>query len=129
MKRDTLLSAQEQNDTDVQSNLASAYEKLGEALIGQGKPGEALENFRISLQMFDSLVSKHPNHADWDSAVAFTCLQIARTLPLTTAASPEEIRTNLTRARDILLSKKQRYPLGVVDEGRLSAIEDNLRNF
>jgi serine/threonine protein kinase/tetratricopeptide (TPR) repeat protein len=129
VKRNELLSAKEQNDTDVQSNLASTYEKLGEALVGQGKTGEALENFRISFRMIDSLVSKHPNNADWESAVAFTCLQIAHTLPLTAAASPEEIRTNLRRAQDILLRKKQRFALGVVDESRLGAVEEAIRNF
>jgi eukaryotic-like serine/threonine-protein kinase len=127
-RRDELLSAEEQSDTEVQSDLGSIFEKLGEALAGQGKPGEALENFQTSLRMFESLAGKHPNHADWESGVAFARLQIARTLPLTASATPDEIRKNLTAARDILLSKQRRYPLGVVDDGRLSEVRDALQH-
>jgi eukaryotic-like serine/threonine-protein kinase len=121
--------AREQNDTDVQSNLASTYQKLAEALMGEGKVEEGLENLRISLRMFEGLVTKHPQHADWESAVAFSCLQIARALPRTAASSREEIRASLTRARDILLAKEERYPLGVIDQGRLDAVGDLLRAF
>ncbi len=109
VKRGELMSAQDQDDTGVLSNLAASYEKLGETLVGQGKPGEALSNFRNSLRIFDNLLSEHPNHADWESGMAFTCLQISDALRLTPGAAQTDIRTNLTRARDILLRKKQRF--------------------
>jgi len=128
VKRGELLSAQDQDDTEVLSNLAASHEKLGEALVGQGKPGEALLNFRNSLRIFDRLLSEYPNHADWESGMAFTCIQIAETARQIPGASQEEIRTNLTQARNILLRKKQRFALGVVDEGRLDAVEDALRD-
>jgi hypothetical protein len=57
VKRGELLSAGDPNDTDVHSNLASSYEKLGEALVGKGKPDEALQNFRISLRIFERLLN------------------------------------------------------------------------
>ncbi|MBV8413821.1 MAG: protein kinase [Verrucomicrobia bacterium] len=129
VKRGEKLSAQGHNDTDIESNLASCYEKLGEVLVGQEQFSEALTNFRISLQIFDRLLSEHPHHAEWESALAFNCLQIARTLRLTADASPAEIRMYFTQARDILVRKKQTFTLGAVDQARLNAVEDALRNF
>ena len=129
VKRGELLSAQDKNDTDVLINLAASYEKLGEALVGEGKPGEALVNLRKALQIFDRLLSEHPDHADWESGMAFTCLQIAYAVRLTPTPSRLEIRTYLTQAQDILVRKKQCFALGVVDENRLNAVEDALRAF
>ena len=128
VKRGELLSAQGQKDTEVLSNLAVSYEKLGEALVGEGKPIEALINLRNSLRIFDRLLSEHANHAEWESGMAFTCLQIAYAVRLTPTASKLEIRTYLTQGRDILLRKKQRFALGIVDEGHLNAVENALRD-
>jgi len=101
---------------------------LGEALVGEGKPIEALINLRNSLRIFDRLLSEHANHAEWESGMAFTCLQIAYAVRLTPTASKLEIRTYLTQGRDILLRKKQRFALGIVDEGHLNAVENALRD-
>jgi eukaryotic-like serine/threonine-protein kinase len=127
-KRGELLAAQYQNNTDVRSNLAASYEKFGEALLGERKPDEALINLRNSLQIFDRLSREHPDHAAWESGMAFTCLQIAYAVRLTPAAEQLEIRIYLTQARDILLRKKRRFTLGVVDEGRLNAVDNALRD-
>jgi eukaryotic-like serine/threonine-protein kinase len=121
-----LLAARDPSDKDVQGNLASSYEKLGEALVGEGNLAAAIENFRLSRQIFTKLLSEHPKHAEWESEMALTCLQISHALSLTAGASPEEIRTNLEHARDILTSKKQRFPLCAADESRLTTVRDAL---
>jgi len=128
VKRDEVLFGQDQEDTDVQSNLATAYLELGETLVGEQKPDEALSNLRRSLEIFERLEKQYPNHATWESEIAFTRLQIADALRVTPGAADNDIRTNLMEARNTLLRKKQRFALGVLDEGCLDTVESLLRD-
>jgi tetratricopeptide (TPR) repeat protein len=128
VKRGELLSNQSQTDTDVLGNLATGYLELGEALLRQKRPDEALSNLRKSSQIFDQLENQYPNHADWESGAAFTRLLIADVLRVNASVSQDEIRNNLMQARDILESRKQRFSLGIVDQAHLREIEDLLRD-
>ena len=82
-----------------------------------------MKEFHNSLAICENLTRKDPKNAEWKSNEALACFQIGKTLAKSSAALKLEIRSMLTRARDILLELKQRSSLSALDKNRLEQIQ------
>jgi tetratricopeptide (TPR) repeat protein/tRNA A-37 threonylcarbamoyl transferase component Bud32 len=120
------LVAEDHGDIEVRSNLAKSYQGLGEALAQAGRQVEALQNLMRSKGIFEKLLLSYPKHADWESATASICLDLANCLSMFPDRSSVEIRQQLEQGRDILLEKQKRFALGYSDTVLLKVIGDRL---
>jgi len=117
------LSETDPGNYEWKSNLAIVTEKNAEALAGQGDFAGALEGFRNALVICEKLVKQNPKNVQWRAGEALACSGIGLTLSHMGTAPGEEIRTMLTRARDIFLNLQQRSALDARNENRLKEIQ------
>jgi tetratricopeptide (TPR) repeat protein len=122
-----LAEKQPAND-EWQSDLAIICEKTGEALAALGNSTEALKKFRESLTIAETLAKADPKNAERAANEASALFQVGMTLTRSDGSSPTEIRTILTRARDILLELKQKSALDAQNQNRLDQIQTALGN-
>jgi Flp pilus assembly protein TadD len=112
-----------------QSDLATICEKTGEALATLAKPAEALQEFRESFTIFEKLAKSDPKNSERATAEALALFRIGITLPRTGTSSADEIRTALTKARDIMVELKQRVnELDTQNQSQLDRIEAALNS-
>ena len=116
----------ETTNKEWQGYMAVIREKTGEALAAEGQFQEALREFRDSLTMCEHLSTGDTTNAQWADGTALALFQVGMTLSRLSPASAPDARTMITRARDILLDRKQRFPLSAVDQKRLEQIEVTL---
>jgi tetratricopeptide (TPR) repeat protein len=116
------LVAAEPANNEWQSSLAVIREKTGEALNEEGQLVEALQEFRASLAICENLRADDPGNAERAENEAIALFRIATTLPRLSSGSGSDVRALLSRARDILLDLKQRFPLSAINERHLEEI-------
>jgi non-specific serine/threonine protein kinase/serine/threonine-protein kinase len=107
------LAAEAEDDAELQAELASAYEKIGDVQnerfsSGTGNTTAALENHRKALQIRERLVSMAPENLQFNLNLANSYLKIAD-LSVTTGNTPRALE-NYQKAVSAIETARQNNP-------------------
>jgi tetratricopeptide (TPR) repeat protein len=113
-------------DTEWSGNLGSVNEKLGETLLADGKQAETIVRLRAAIDRATNLLEIDSQDANAASTLSLASLYLALALEKDESSDRAAIRAILEKARQTLISIKERTALRVKDAVCLQRIEDAL---
>ncbi len=84
-----------------QRDLSVSHEKIGDVLVAQGDGAGALQAYRASLAIRETLAARDPANAQWQVDLAVSCAKLG-TLPH--LQTTDTRRSHLLRGKDILVN-------------------------